>query len=89
MSSQPEEVSVLKNKIEFLIEQDINPGLESHDGFVEFLKIELVDDEFYIHLRFSGSCGGCKSSTGSTLKFIQNHFRMELENEKVFVVNAN
>lgn len=56
--------SPLEDKINYVLFNDINPGLASHGGQVELL--ELTED-FYAVLKFGGGCQGC-SAVDLTLK---------------------
>ena len=56
--------SPLEDKVNYVLYNDINPGLASHGGEVSL--IEITDDMFAI-LRFGGGCQGC-ASVDMTLK---------------------
>lgn len=56
--------SPLEDKINYILYNDINPGLASHGGEVSL--IELTDDNYAV-LRFGGGCQGC-ASVDMTLK---------------------
>ncbi|MCV6614317.1 MAG: NifU family protein, partial [Cellvibrionaceae bacterium] len=56
--------SPLEDKINYVLYNDINPGLASHGGEVSL--VELTDDNYAI-LRFGGGCQGC-ASVDLTLK---------------------
>ncbi|MBK26149.1 MAG: hypothetical protein CME70_19280 [Halobacteriovorax sp.] len=59
-----------KEQIEKYIEEDINPGLASHGGF---LNIHSYDEESGIlYVTMGGGCQGCASST-ITLKLMITH----------------
>lgn len=47
---------MLANKIQALIEEEINPQLALHGGEVRFVK---VTPEGAVHLQFQGGCRGC------------------------------
>ena len=53
----------LAQKIQKLLDEDINPGVASHGGNIELL--DVVDGTAYV--KMSGGCQGC-SSAKSTLK---------------------
>lgn len=64
----------LKEKLEEIIIEQINPALASHGGD---LKIERVHGNT-VYLRMGGGCQGC-SSAGDTIKYgVQNSFRESL-----------
>lgn len=50
------EDSPLQDKINYILYNEINPGLQSHGGFVTLE--ELTEDKIAI-LRFGGGCQGC------------------------------
>lgn len=56
--------SPLKDRVNYLLMSEINPGLASHGGEVSL--VELTDDNVAI-LRFGGGCQGC-SAVDITLK---------------------
>ena len=56
--------SPLEDKINYILYNDINPGLAAHGGQVELL--ELTEDKYAV-LRFGGGCQGC-SAVDLTLK---------------------
>lgn len=56
--------SPLEDKINYVLHNDINPGLAAHGGQVELIKIT---DEQYVILKFGGGCQGC-SAVDLTLK---------------------
>ena len=58
----PSEIEIRK-KIEQLFEQDINPQIASHGGFVELADVEGTT----VYVRLGGGCQGC-SSANVTLK---------------------
>jgi Fe/S biogenesis protein NfuA len=56
--------SPVEDKINYVLYNDINPGLAAHGGQVELL--ELTDDSYAV-LKFGGGCQGC-SAVDLTLK---------------------
>ncbi|MFT6387758.1 MAG: Fe/S biogenesis protein NfuA [Cellvibrionaceae bacterium] len=56
--------SPLEDKINYVLHNDINPGLAAHGGQVELTQI--TDDQ-YVVLKFGGGCQGC-SAVDLTLK---------------------
>lgn len=56
--------SPLEDKINYVLFNDINPGLASHGGQVELLE---VTEDLYAILKFGGGCQGC-SAVDLTLK---------------------
>ncbi len=56
--------SPLEDKINYVLYNDINPGLAAHGGQVEL--VELTEDNYAV-LKFGGGCQGC-SAVDLTLK---------------------
>lgn len=54
----------LHDRVQWVIDTEINPGLAGHGGVCEL--VETVDTN--VHLRFGGGCHGCSASS-ATLKF--------------------
>ncbi len=52
----PKADAPLTERVKYLIDTEINPGLASHRGFVTLL--EIVDNNTVV-LRFGGGCHGC------------------------------
>jgi len=53
---KPEEDAGLMDKINWILEAEINPGLASHGGMVS---LEQITPEMDVILRFGGGCHGC------------------------------
>lgn len=58
------ESSPLEDKVNYVLHNEINPGLASHGGEVSL--VELTDENYAI-LKFGGGCQGC-ASVDMTLK---------------------
>ena len=58
------ETSSLEEKINYIIQNEINPGLASHGGMVSL--VELTNENIAV-LQFGGGCQGC-SAVDMTLK---------------------
>jgi len=54
--NKPEDSADLTDKINWILEAEINPGLASHGGMVA---LELITPENEVVLRFGGGCQGC------------------------------
>jgi len=61
---RPEDDAELADKIAWILESEINPGLASHGGMINLEEITAEKD---IILRFGGGCQGC-SMSNVTLK---------------------
>ena len=53
---KPEDSADLNEKVAWVLESEINPGLASHGGMVS---LELITAENEVVLRFGGGCHGC------------------------------
>ncbi len=60
----PSADATLHERVQWVIDTDINPGLAGHGGVCEL--VETVEND--VHLRFGGGCQGCSSSS-ATLKY--------------------
>lgn len=54
--SKPKDSAELAEKIAWVLEAEINPGLASHGGMVT---LEEITDKIEVVLRFGGGCHGC------------------------------
>jgi Fe-S cluster biogenesis protein NfuA len=57
-SGMPSE-SEIREKVQMLIEKEINPALGAHGGFVELLDVK----KNAVYLRLGGGCQGCQSAS--------------------------
>ena len=63
-----------KEEIQSFVDEDINPGLGMHGGY---LLIEKFDEERkHLYVKMGGGCQGCASST-ATLKMMIENMLME------------
>jgi len=75
----------LNNKnVNELLQEEINPSLAIHNGFVSLSRVE----ENRVILSFHGGCAGCPSSLGATLFQIQNYMIEHFQNDELVVENA-
>jgi Fe-S cluster biogenesis protein NfuA len=63
-----------KEKIQYLIDRQINPGVAAHAGFVEL--IDVRDDTVY--LRMGGGCQGCGAADFTLRQGIESVIRREV-----------
>lgn len=59
-----------KEQIEQFIDEDINPGLEMHGGYLSV--VDYDEDAGVLKVTMGGGCHGCASST-VTLKLMITH----------------
>jgi Fe/S biogenesis protein NfuA len=75
----------LVERLNYMIETDVNPGLASHGGKV--VLIEITEDKTAV-LQFGGGCNGC-SQVDVTLKHgIEKQMLVEFEGEILAVKDA-
>ena len=60
-----------------LMDEIIRPALANDGGGLEVIEVEGP----IVRIRYQGACGGCPSSTGGTLRVIENHLRSQLDPE--------
>jgi Fe-S cluster biogenesis protein NfuA len=63
-----------REKVQYLIDQQINPGVAAHAGFVEL--IDVRDDTVY--LRLGGGCQGCGAADFTLRQGIESVIRREV-----------
>jgi Fe-S cluster biogenesis protein NfuA len=64
----------VREKVQYLIDQQINPGVAAHAGFVEL--IDVRDDTVY--LRLGGGCQGCGAADFTLRQGIESVIRREV-----------
>lgn len=79
----------LANKISKLIEDDINPALAMHKGFVDLVEVEETEGQTLVALQFYGACQGCSASMGATKFQIEKYLQEELNRENLRVINVD
>jgi Fe-S cluster biogenesis protein NfuA len=78
----------IKDDVIKIIDEQINPGLASHGGYVELNSIDPCGDSWEITLGFMGGCHGCPSSLGYTLSSIEFLLREELHAPTLLVKSS-
>ena len=63
--------------VEAILDSSIRPALANDGGGLEVIEVE----GHIVRIRYQGACGGCPSSTGGTLRVIENHLRSQLDPE--------
>ena len=63
--------------VEAVLDSSIRPALANDGGGLEVIEV----DGHIVRIRYQGACGGCPSSTGGTLRVIENHLRSQLDPE--------
>jgi NifU-like protein len=61
--------------IETIMDKDIRPGLNMDGGD---LIIRDLEDGQRLMIKWQGACGGCASSTGATLSYIEDSLRRQV-----------
>ena len=78
----------IKDDVIKIIDEQINPGLASHGGYVELNSIDPCGDSWEITLDFMGGCHGRPSSLGYTLSSIEFLLREELNAPTLLVKSS-
>ena len=60
-----ENKKMTKEEIQSFVDEDINPGLESHGGYLSIEKFDAASKSLYVQM--GGGCQGC-ASAAATLK---------------------
>ena len=63
--------------VEAIMDESILPALANDGGGLEVIEV----DGPIVRIRYQGACGGCPSSTGGTLRVIENHLKSQLDPE--------
>ncbi|PIP72237.1 MAG: hypothetical protein COW89_07545 [Nitrospinae bacterium CG22_combo_CG10-13_8_21_14_all_47_10] len=63
--------------VEAVLDSSVRPALANDGGGLEVIEVE----GHIVRIRYQGACGGCPSSTGGTLRVIENHLRSQLDPE--------
>ena len=63
--------------VEAVMDESIRPALANDGGGLEVIEV----DGPIVRIRYQGACGGCPSSTGGTLRVIENHLKSQLDPE--------
>lgn len=63
--------------VEAVLDSSVRPALANDGGGLEVIEV----DGHIVRIRYQGACGGCPSSTGGTLRVIENHLRDQLDPE--------
>jgi len=63
--------------VEAILDESIRPALANDGGGLEVIEV----DGPIVRIRYQGACGGCPSSTGGTLRVIENHLKSQLDPE--------
>jgi Fe-S cluster biogenesis protein NfuA len=78
----------IKDDIIKIMDEQINPGLASHGGYVELNSVEACGDSWEVVFNFMGGCHGCPSSLGYTLSSIEMLLREELNAPTLLVKSS-
>ena len=62
-----------RNDIQKIIEEDINPGLASHGGYIAIH--EFDEEHKSLKVTMGGGCQGCASSKISMVLAVERHLR--------------
>ncbi|WP_299266021.1 Fe-S biogenesis protein NfuA [uncultured Psychrosphaera sp.] len=70
--------SPLRERVQYFIEAEVNPGLASHGGNVQI--VDITDDGAVI-LQFGGGCNGCSMVDVTLKEGIEKQMLVEFEGE--------
>ena len=73
-SGNPEDKAGLRARVEKVIKERINPGLDSHGGFLELLDIQGT--KLFVHM--GGGCQGCAMSAATLKQGVESILRSEI-----------
>ena len=62
-----------RDDIQKIIEEDINPGLASHGGYITIHDFD--EERKFLSLTMGGGCQGCASSKASMVFAVERHLR--------------
>ena len=65
----------MKEKLQKFIEEDINPALSLHDGFLEMVNFDEETNDIYV--KMGGGCQGCAASAATLHTQIEAFLREE------------
>ena len=64
----------LRQRVETVVEEKINPGLDSHGGYLELLDVRGTN--LYVHM--GGGCQGCAMSAATLKQGVESILRSEI-----------
>ena len=73
-TGNPEDKDGLRERVEKVIQERINPGLDSHGGFLELLDIQGT--KLFVHM--GGGCQGCAMSAATLKQGVESILRSEI-----------
>lgn len=63
-----------ENRVRTILDESINPALQSHGGFARLVKVENRD----IHIELGGGCRGCPGARMTMKQGIEAYLRESL-----------
>lgn len=70
----PDAEADLRTRVEKVVEERINPGLDSHGGYLELLDVRGT--KLYVHM--GGGCQGCAMSAATLKQGVESILRSEI-----------
>jgi|TARA_R110001583_G_scaffold16234_10_gene66235 Fe-S cluster biogenesis protein NfuA len=89
MSDELTGIDLVKDQINEIIDNTINPSLSMHGGSLSLEDIELCGDSWCVYVRFHGGCNGCPSATSQTLSMVEMCLREEMDASGLMVRNID
>ena len=74
--SGPSDEASLAERVQWILDTEINPGVAAHGGVVTL--VEVKDND--VHLKFGGGCHGCSSSSATLKHGIEVRLREKFPN---------
>ncbi len=65
----------MKDKIQEFIDNDINPALDSHGGFLEIVRFDNKTNDIYV--KMGGGCQGCAAAAKTLYDQVASFLREE------------
>jgi Fe/S biogenesis protein NfuA len=62
-----------KNEIQMLIEEEINPSLEMHGGYISIHNFD--EEKKSLDIQMGGGCQGCSSSKATMMNGVERYIR--------------
>lgn len=63
--------STIRNRVQKILEDEINPSVAAHGGYIELLDVKMND----IFIKMGGGCQGCAASTATLKQGVEKALR--------------
>ncbi|TVQ94948.1 MAG: hypothetical protein EA397_00400 [Deltaproteobacteria bacterium] len=72
--STPADVDGVRERVQVILDRDINPALSSHGGFIEV--VDYREGDLYIHM--GGGCQGCAQSQATLRQGVERQLKDQI-----------